>query len=64
MNVQANIVPFDSYAAYQREREHARRIEQYLSRAIILLSMECGRHELHGEDASLVRQFIKEAGTC
>ena len=64
MNVQAKIVPFDPVAAYQRERAHARRIEGYLSRALILLSMECRRHELNGEDASVVRQFIKEAGTC
>ena len=62
MNAQTNIVPFDSYAAYQREREHSRRIEHYLSRALILLAMECGRHELRGEDASVLRAFIKEAG--
>ncbi len=54
--------PFDAYAAYQAERTYSRRIEGYLSRALILLSMECGRHEMRGEDASVLRAFIKDAG--
>ena len=60
MNAQT-IEPFDSFAAYIREREHARKIEGLLSNALILLGSTATRLELRGEDMAHVRRFIKEA---
>ena len=53
--------PFDAYGAYLREREHSRRMEATLSRALTLLSMECGRRELRGENVEHIRLFIRDA---
>lgn len=53
--------PFDSFAAYQRERAENRRIYDLLARSLSLLGSECSRRELRGEDASHIRAFIKEA---
>ena len=61
MNAQT-IEPFDSFAAYNREREHARKIEGLLSKALILLGSTATRLELRGEDMAHIRQFITDAG--
>lgn len=53
--------PFDSFAAYQRERAENQRLYGLLSRSLMLLGTECSRRELRGEDVSHVRAFIKEA---
>ena len=53
--------PFDSYAAYQRERSENRRIYDLLARSLTLLGSECSRREVRGEDVSHIRAFIKEA---
>lgn len=61
MTFQSRIQPFNSMAAYAREREHSRALETTLSRALTLLRIECGRRELRGEDVSHIRAFIAEA---
>lgn len=63
MTVQTKIEvqPFNPMAAYQREREHSRRIESTLSKALTLLGLECSRRELQGEDVGHIRAFIQEA---
>ena len=64
MNAQATITaekPFDAYAAYQREREWTRTLEQRLFKACSLLRMECDRRELRGEDVAHIRAFVREA---
>lgn len=61
MNAVTEIKPFDSYAAYKREREYSRNLEVNLDTALGLLSMECGRRELRGEDVSSIREFIRKA---
>lgn len=55
------VKPFNSFAAYQRERAHSRRMEQLLSKALMLLSMECQRRKLRGEDVEHIEAFITEA---
>lgn len=60
MNAEVAIRPFNAFAAYQREREWARTLENRLSRALTLLSMECTRREGRGEDVSHIRAFIEE----
>lgn len=54
-------VPFNALAAYEREREWSRQLEDRLSRSLSLLRMECGRRELRGEDVAHIRAFIKDA---
>lgn len=61
MTYQNRLEPFNSFAAYKREREHSRLLEQRLSKALSLLSMECSRRQLRGEDVEHIRDFIKEA---
>jgi hypothetical protein len=61
MNAHATIAPFDAFAAYNREREHSRAIEQTLSKALMLLRLECDRRELRGEDVAHIRAFLKDA---
>ncbi len=61
MNAPVKIIPFDAYAAYQRERAHAGKIEATLSKALMLLRLECDRRELRGEDVAHIRAFLKEA---
>lgn len=61
MNAQTKVEPFNAYAAYQREREYSRKLEHTLDTALSLLSMECRRRELRGEDVSEIRSFIKRA---
>ena len=55
------IKPFDAFAAYNRERDWARTVEQRLSKALALLRLECDRRDLRGEDVSHIRAFIAEA---
>lgn len=55
------IIPFNAMRAYERERDHSRRMETYLAKALLLLSMECSRRELRGEDVSHIRAFVSEA---
>lgn len=55
------IIPFNALAAYERERDHSRRMETYLAKALLLLTMECSRRELRGEDVSHIRSFVTEA---
>lgn len=55
------VMPFNPLAAYERERDHSRRMETYLSKALLLLSMECSRRELRGEDVAHIRAFVAEA---
>ncbi len=57
----STLVPFNALKAYERERDHSRRMETYLAKALLLLGMECGRRELRGEDVSHIRKFIGEA---
>ena len=52
---------FNAYAAYERERDHSRRIERDLTRALQLLGMECDRREGRGEDVAHIRAFIERA---
>lgn len=54
-------IPFDSYAAYQREREYSRKIERQLSKALMFLEFSCNSREAQGEDVSHLRAFIAEA---
>jgi hypothetical protein len=57
--VSMTIVPFDSYSAYQREREHSRRMEALLARSNTLLRMAC----VNGgkvQDVEAVRAFLAE----
>lgn len=64
MNAQTAFVaiePFNPLAAYEREREHSRAMEERLSRALSLLRMECNRRELRGEDVAHILSFIAEA---
>ena len=61
MNIQTEIKPFNSYAAYQQEREYSRGQERLLLRAILLLRSECDRREGRGEDVNHIRAFIREA---
>lgn len=63
MNAQTAIKPFDSYKAYQREREYSRKLEDLLSRSLMILGMECDRREMNGEDCSGIRDFIRRART-
>lgn len=57
----AGIIPFDSYAAYQREREYSRKVERQLSKALMFLEFSCDSREARGEDVSHLRAFIAEA---
>lgn len=61
MNAITQIRPFDSYGAYQREREHSRLMETRLGKALAMLAMESDRRERNGEDVSHIRAFIAEA---
>lgn len=61
MNAPITLHRFNSYAAYQREREHSRKLEQTLGKALELLRLECHRRELRGEDVSHIRAFIRGA---
>ncbi len=54
-------IPFDPLAAYERERDHSRRMETYLAKALLLLSMEASRRELRGEEVGHIRSFVREA---
>jgi hypothetical protein len=57
--ISMTIVPFDSFAAYQREREHSRRMEALLTRSNTLLRMAC----INGgkvQDVEAVRAFLRE----
>lgn len=49
---------FKAYPAYLREREENRRLYKKLSAALELLTLECHRRELRGEDVAHVRDFI------
>lgn len=63
MNAVTKIKPdrvFNALAAYEREREYSKKLERALSDSLGLLTMECGRRELRGEDVAAVRQFIAE----
>ena len=55
------IEPFNAFAAYRRERDYSRKLEDKLSRALLLLSSECSRRELRGEDVAHIRAFVSEA---
>lgn len=57
----AEVIPFNSYAAYQREREYSRKIERQLSKALMFLEFSCNSREAQGEDVSHLRAFIAEA---
>ena len=61
MNAQTKIEPFNPMAAYKHEREYSATLERHLSKALALLSMECSRRELRGEDVAHIRRFIAEA---
>jgi hypothetical protein len=61
MNAISKIAPFDAYAAYQRERDWSREVEKRLSKALMLLGIECDRRERRGEDVAHIRAFISEA---
>lgn len=61
MNAQTKVLPFNPMAAYERERVYSATLERHLSRALMLLSMECSRRELRGEDVAHIRRFIAEA---
>ena len=61
MNAPVKIEPFNAYAAYERERAHSRKIEMTLSKALMLLRLECDRRELRGEDVDHLRVFLREA---
>ncbi len=55
------IVPFNAYAAYQRERQWARCQEQLLARALTLLASQADRAARRGDDVSHIRSFIAKA---
>lgn len=61
MTVQTSILPFNAYAAYERERAHSRAVEQTLSKALILLRNECDRRKSRGEDVAHIDDFIRRA---
>lgn len=63
MNAMTEIRPFDSYAAYERERAWTRTLENRLARAAALLRFEVYRRESAGEDASGLRAFIAECAS-
>ena len=52
---------FNSYAAYQRERDYSARLETLLAKALDLLSMETGRRKLRGEDVAHLEAFVASA---
>lgn len=58
MNAQTKIEPFDAFAAYSRERAYSRQLEKALSASLNLLSTECDRRELRGEDVAHIRAFV------
>jgi hypothetical protein len=53
--------PFDAFAAYQREREHARVIERLLVDAIHLLRHEASYRKGRGDSAEHLELFIQRA---
>ena len=50
-----------AHARANRERDAHRATHALLSRAVMLLQMERDRREARGQDASALRDFIKEA---
>lgn len=52
--------PFNPLGAYEREREHARKIEAQLLRATLLLRMACDADRVINKPA--VRAFLEEVG--
>ena len=61
MNAVSQLVavePFNPMAAYEREREHGRKIEGQLTRACLLLRLACDRGQVVDRDA--VRAFLRE----
>lgn len=55
------IVPFNPFAAYERERAYSRKVEKMLARACDLLTLECDRREHRGEDVARIRAFVSRA---
>jgi len=51
---------FDAFAAYERERDHTRKVEGQLARACLLLRMACDAGKV--ADTATVRSFIQECG--
>lgn len=54
----AGIKPFNAFAAYEREREHSRKIEAQLLRAMMLLRLAVDRGKV--VDPEAVNTFLRE----
>lgn len=57
---QAKTKPFDSFAAFQREKKENARLYQLLLRAKIMLETNADRLESRGVGVDHIRKFAKE----